>query len=144
MKSWLIGKTLMLGKTEGRRRSGQQRMRWLSGITNAMAVNLSKLLEIIKNREAWYAAVHGAAKSWTWLRDWKTIYDPTSVPTIYWEGKPGISFTFAAASELPAWNWSLLSELLYNFKHIHNQSGLLLYRFISSHLWFFVLLWHIS
>ena len=67
-----LEKNLMLGKTDGRRRRGQQRMKWLNGITTQRTWSLTKLQKIVKDREAWHAAVHAVTKSWKWLRDWTT------------------------------------------------------------------------
>ena len=108
-----LEKILMLGKIEGRRRRERQRMRWLDGNIDSMGISLSKLQEIVKGREAWYAVAHGVAKSQTWLSDW------TKTKILFKDILCILGFFYAHFK----WGWSVkLLHIFYTFRFFRFNS----------------------
>ena len=130
-----LEKTLMLGGIGGRRRRGQQRIRWLDGIMDSMNVSLSELREMVMDREAWRAAIHGVAKSRTWLSDWTELNWTTFTPSICHEvmGPDAMILVFWMLSFKPAFSLSSFTFIKRLFAFFH-KGGVIC---ISEVNWYF-------
>ena len=138
-----IEKTLMLGKIEGRRRRGWHRMRWLAGITDSMAMNLSELRELVMDREAWRAAIHGVTKNWTRLSDWTELKIKSATvsnvsPSIWYEvtGPDAMILVFWMLSFQPTFSLSSFTVI----KRLFSSSWLSDIGMVSAYLMLLIFL----